>query len=162
MPRGNPSPKLAITIDPDVHQQVVLAAADDGVSVSAWMTEAARRALLLRDGLNAVAEWERENVPLTTPPVVAQVSRSSRRVPLRRVLRGCQIEPFGREDAHPVGELCGRTGCSDVVDAHVVVVGSRHRAAVLTDDEADLKRLSEHLLQPIEVRPLHPKRRHSR
>lgn len=59
MPRGNPSPKLAITVDPDVHQRVIAAAARDGVSVSAWMTEAARRALVIRDGLEAVGEWER-------------------------------------------------------------------------------------------------------
>ena len=65
MPRGRPSPKLAITVDPDVHQQVLAAAADDGVSVSAWMTAAARRALLVRDGLRAVAEWEREHGRLT-------------------------------------------------------------------------------------------------
>lgn len=59
MPRGNPSPKLAITVDPGVHQRVVRAAAQDQVSVSAWMTEAARRALVVRDGLEAVGEWER-------------------------------------------------------------------------------------------------------
>jgi hypothetical protein len=58
MPRGRPSPKLAITVDPEVHQQVIAAAAEEGVSVSAWMTQAARRALLIRDGLQAVAEWE--------------------------------------------------------------------------------------------------------
>lgn len=61
MPRGNPSPKLAITVDPDVHARVVSAAAQEGVSVSAWMTEAARRALVVRDGLAAIAEWERLN-----------------------------------------------------------------------------------------------------
>lgn len=61
MPRGNPSPKLAITVDPDVHDQVLEAAAAEGVSVSAWMTNAARRALLVRDGLAAVAEWEAEH-----------------------------------------------------------------------------------------------------
>ncbi len=55
MPRGNPSPKLAITVDPTIHERVVEAAAQDGVSVSAWMTEAARRALVVRDGLAAVA-----------------------------------------------------------------------------------------------------------
>ena len=61
MPRGRPSPKLAITVDPDVHEQIMAAAADEGVSVSAWMTSAARRALLIRDGLRAVVEWEQEN-----------------------------------------------------------------------------------------------------
>lgn len=65
MPRGNPSPKLAITVDPDVHARVVAAAEAEGVSVSAWMTEAARHALKLREGLLAVAEWEAEHGALT-------------------------------------------------------------------------------------------------
>jgi hypothetical protein len=56
---------LAITVDPEVHERVVAAAAEEGLSVSAWMTAAARRALLLRDGLAAVAEWEAEHGPLT-------------------------------------------------------------------------------------------------
>jgi hypothetical protein len=61
VPRGRPSPKLAITVDPDVHERILLAAAEEEVSVSAWMTTAARRALLVRDGLQAVAEWEAEH-----------------------------------------------------------------------------------------------------
>ncbi len=65
MPRGQPSPKLAITVDPDVHGQVIVAAAEEGVSVSAWMTAAARRALVVRDGLRAVAAWEQEHGQLT-------------------------------------------------------------------------------------------------
>ena len=56
---------MAITVDPEVHQRVVAAAAEEGLSVSASMTAAARRALLLRDGLAAVAEWEAEHGPLT-------------------------------------------------------------------------------------------------
>lgn len=65
MPRGHPSPKLAITVDPEVHRRVQEAAAEDQVSVSAWMTQAARTALTVRDGLSAVAEWEAEQGPLT-------------------------------------------------------------------------------------------------
>lgn len=65
MPRGRPSPKIAITVDPEIHERVVAAAAADGVSLSAWMTEAARRALLVRDGLVAVAEWEFVNGALS-------------------------------------------------------------------------------------------------
>ena len=76
VPRGNPSPKLAITVDPDVHRQVVEAAAAEGVSVSSWMTTAARRALKIRDGLAAVAEWEVENGSLTA----AELAEARRRV----------------------------------------------------------------------------------
>lgn len=60
MPRGHPSPKLAITVDPDVHANILAAAAKDGVSVSAWMTEAARDALKIRAGLEGVAKYEKE------------------------------------------------------------------------------------------------------
>jgi len=61
MPRGNPSPKLAITVDPEIHKNILAAAAQDGVSVSAWMTVAAREALQRRTGLAAVALWERQH-----------------------------------------------------------------------------------------------------
>jgi hypothetical protein len=66
MPRGNPAVKLAISMDADVHSEVLDAAEAEGLSVSAWMTAAARRALRLRDGLAAVAEWERAHGALTT------------------------------------------------------------------------------------------------
>lgn len=65
MPRGNPSPKLAITIAPDIHEDILAAAARDGVSVSAWMTAAARMALQRRAGLAAVAQWEKQHGTLT-------------------------------------------------------------------------------------------------
>lgn len=76
MPRGKPSPKLAITVDADVHERVLDAAAAEGLSVSAWMTSAARRALLVRDGLAAVADWEAEHGALTE----AELSAAHRRV----------------------------------------------------------------------------------
>jgi len=66
MPRGNPSPKLAITIDPDIHEKVLAAAVHDGVSVSAWMTAAARKALQQRAGLAAVAQWEKQHGRFST------------------------------------------------------------------------------------------------
>lgn len=76
MPRGTPSPKLAITVDAEVHAQLIAAAEADGVSVSAWMTTAARRALLVRDGLRAVAEWEAEHGSFTD----AEMERAHRTV----------------------------------------------------------------------------------
>jgi hypothetical protein len=76
VPRGNPSPKLAITVDPDVRDQVVVAAKAEGLSVSAWMTNAARRSLLVHDGLQAVAEWEAEQGALSD----AELAAARRRV----------------------------------------------------------------------------------
>jgi hypothetical protein len=77
MPRGNPSPKLAITVDPEVYAQVIAAAEAEGISVSAWMTAAARRELRLRDGLAAVAAWEAEHGPLTAEELAAARRRVS-------------------------------------------------------------------------------------
>jgi hypothetical protein len=80
MPRGKPSPKLAITVDPDVHERVLDAAAEEGVSVSAWMTDAARRRLLVRDGLAAVAEWESEHGALSDAEMAAARDRVRRQI----------------------------------------------------------------------------------
>lgn len=68
-----------------MHEGIVRAAEEEGVSVSAWMTEAARRALVVRDGLRAVQEWEAENGTLTDEEMddarrrVAGEMRSKRR-----------------------------------------------------------------------------------
>jgi hypothetical protein len=75
MPRGNPASKLAITVDRDVHAKVVKAAAADGVSVSAWMTSAARQAVRVREGLAAVSEWESEHGALSEAELAAARSR---------------------------------------------------------------------------------------
>ena len=88
MPRGQPSPKLAITVDPAVHRGVVAAATEEGISVSAWMTGAARQALLVRDGLRAVAEWEAEHGAFTPTELEAARRRVASEVlaapPMRR------------------------------------------------------------------------------
>ena len=86
MPRGNPSPKLAITVDPEIHENILAAATRDGVSVSAWMTVAAREALQRRAGLAAVALWEKQHGRLT-PEEMDEARRSvlaqQRRTPSR-------------------------------------------------------------------------------
>jgi hypothetical protein len=88
MVRGNPAVKLAVTVDADVHAKVLEAAAAEGTSVSAWMTAAARRALLVRDGLAAVAEWEAEHGALTPAELEAARSRIDRNTaPPRRSRR---------------------------------------------------------------------------
>ncbi|MFT4166136.1 MAG: hypothetical protein QM650_12925 [Microlunatus sp.] len=83
MPRGNPSRKLAISIESGVAQQVETAAAEEGVSISAWMTDAARRALRIRDGLAAIAEWEREHGELTEEEMAAARARVAGASPAR-------------------------------------------------------------------------------
>ncbi|MDA8312266.1 MAG: PIN domain-containing protein [Actinomycetota bacterium] len=98
-------------------------------------------------------------VPVTAAPVVSQVSRSSRQVQLRRLLRGCEIVAFSPEEVHEVGELLGRAGSSDVVDAHAVLTASRRGSSVITSDEDDLGRLSNCLQQPVAIHQVGTRRR---
>ena len=84
MPRGNPAVKVAITVDSAVHAKVLEAAKAEGTSVSAWITAAARRALLVRDGLAAVSEWEAEHGALTPAELEAARTRIERKKTSRR------------------------------------------------------------------------------
>ncbi|HUY61314.1 MAG TPA: twitching motility protein PilT [Candidatus Dormibacteraeota bacterium] len=90
--------------------------------------------------------------PVTTAPVVGQVSRSARQVQLHRFLRGCEVVSFAPSEAHEVGALLAAAGSADIVDAHLVLVAGTSRATVLTADVADLTSLSACL--PTRVRIL--------
>ena len=80
-------------------------------------------------------------IPYVPAPVVAQVSRSRQQAQLRRFLTGCVMVPFGEQDAHETGRLLGKSRTSDIVDAAVVLVARRYKAAILTSDEDDIQRL---------------------
>ena len=64
--RGTASSKLALTIDPEVHKEILAAASREGVSVSEWITAAAREALRSRAGFAAIADWENQYGRFTT------------------------------------------------------------------------------------------------
>ena len=87
--------------------------------------------------------------PVTTAPVIAQVSRSGRQAQLRRFLRGCEIVTFSAEEAHDIGALAGRSDTSDVVDVHVVAVAGRLGLGVVTSDADDLRPVIDALRSPI-------------
>jgi hypothetical protein len=93
-------------------------------------------------------------VPVTTAPVVAQVSRSGQQVQLRRFLRACDVVAFAPAQAHDVGALLGAAGSSDVVDAHVVLVAGATGGDVLSSDEDDLKALAARLPWPVRIVPV--------
>lgn len=66
MPRGNPSPKLAITVDPDIYKSILAAAAKEGVSNS-WpptVEDMERLAAFARAGVGVVGLCA---LPLTRP-----------------------------------------------------------------------------------------------
>lgn len=81
-------------------------------------------------------------VPVAPAPVVAQVSRSPRQVQLRRLLRGCEVLALDESAAHAVGQLLGRSGTTDVVDATVVAVAIARQAQIVTSDPDDISRLA--------------------
>lgn len=90
MPRGNPSPKLAITVDPQVHDGVLAAAEREGVSVSAWITSAARQVLKRQEALAVIGAWEAENGAFTEQEMAQarrRVADEQRTAPARRRVR---------------------------------------------------------------------------
>lgn len=76
--------------------------------------------------------------------VVAQVWRDGgRQVRLVRLLASDSIEvvPLDDPTARAVGQLCGVTGTTDVVDASVVLCARQRGHRVLTSDADDLRRI---------------------
>jgi hypothetical protein len=58
--------KRSVSLDDSVAARVERAAGEDGVSFSAWLSDAAEHRLLLREGLQGVCEWEAEAGELTS------------------------------------------------------------------------------------------------
>jgi predicted nucleic acid-binding protein len=111
---------------PVVYDAGVLVAADRNVR-TAWAEHRVR----LEAGI----------IPAVPAPVVTQVSRSPAQAQLRRLLRGCEVVPLTEHRAHAAGQLLGRSGSADVVDASVAQLASELRADVVTGDPADIRRL---------------------
>lgn len=66
-----PARKLSIALEEPVAEAAKAAAERRGVSLSAWLNEASRKALAIEDGLVAVAEWEAEHGALTPQELAA-------------------------------------------------------------------------------------------
>lgn len=111
---------------PVVYDAGVLVAADRNVR-TVWAEHRVR----LEAGL----------IPAVPAPVVTQVSRSPTQVPLRGLLRGCEVVPLTARRAHAAGQLLGRAGSADVVDAAVAQLAAELRADVVAGDPADIRRL---------------------
>ena len=87
--------------------------------------------------------------PLVVPAgVVAQTWRDGRsQVRLGRLLAApvCEVAALDDRAARGVGQLCGTSGTSDVVDASVAFVARRRALRVITSDPDDLRRVDRRL-----------------
>jgi hypothetical protein len=86
--------------------------------------------------------------PIVIPAgVLAQVwrGRGPRQARLAILLSGdrVSVQDLTRSRAEAVGQLCGRSGMSDVVDASVVVAAWTNGRVVVTSDPDDIRRLDE-------------------
>ena len=63
--------KRSVSLDAEVAAAAEAAATEDGVSFSAWLSGAAHRQLLVREGLRGVAEWETDAGPLSPGELAA-------------------------------------------------------------------------------------------
>ena len=79
--------KRSVSIDSDVAAAAEEAAAADGVSFSAWLSGAAQRQLLVRDGLRGVSDWEAGAGALTAE------ERAAGEVLLDQLLGGTEARP---------------------------------------------------------------------
>ncbi len=80
--------------------------------------------------------------------VIAQVWRDgARQARLSRLVNSglLNVRDLDLEEARAAGSLCGITGTADVVDASVALLARRHKAAVVTSDPRDLRRLDADL-----------------
>jgi len=103
----------------------------------------------VRRHLNRLTARDHIMVPA---PVAAQVIRNPRRqARLMFTLRGCEIIPFGEDEAVPVGQLLSSSGTADVVDGLVALTAASWRATVITSDPDDITRLLNLLAAPLPV-----------
>jgi hypothetical protein len=80
--------------------------------------------------------------------VVGQVWRDgARQARMARLLRSPTVEIEALDDhrAKAAGQLCGKAGTSDVIDASVVLCARHREHTVMTSDPHDLRRLDSTL-----------------
>ena len=98
---------------------------------------------------------QQQVIPLrVSAAVVGQVWRDgSRQANLARVLAGVGEVPLGTADGRQIGELLGRAGSADVVDAHTALMASA-ADLVLTSDPGDIRALLRARGVPASVRQI--------
>jgi len=118
---------------------------DTGVLVALERDDREAWTVLLRSVL-------RGEVPTVPAPVTAQAWRDGRRqARLARALRQCRPEVLDNALARRAGELCGRAGTADIVDAVVVASAGRRDDVIFTTDVDDLEHLADYVDTPVTI-----------
>ncbi|MGH3788590.1 MAG: PIN domain-containing protein [Pseudonocardiaceae bacterium] len=83
-------------------------------------------------------------VPLLPAAVVGEVWRGGPRAArIARVLAASEVVDLTHRRARAAGELCGRAGTSNPIDASVVLVATPRQATVVTSDPDDIRQLAD-------------------
>ncbi|GAC1540011.1 MAG: hypothetical protein NVS3B12_26640 [Acidimicrobiales bacterium] len=94
----------------------------------------------------------RHEVPTVPSVVIAQSWRDGRRqAQLARALGQCRPDDLDERLARRAGELCGRAGTADIVDAVVVESASRRHDVVFTSEGSDLEHLAGYVAEPVAI-----------
>jgi len=71
--------KRSISIPPELDAEIAAAAQDAGMSYSAWIAQTARKEFIIREGLEAVGQYEAEHGPFT-PDEIAEADEWAARI----------------------------------------------------------------------------------
>lgn len=81
-------------------------------------------------------------IPVIPGGVLAEAWRGGPQALLSRLLKGCHVEPLGREQARATGALAARVRTAQIVDASVVECALRQDHAVVTSDPHDIEAIA--------------------
>jgi hypothetical protein len=70
--------KRSISIPPELDAEIAAAAQDAGMSYSAWIAQTARKEFIIREGLEAVGQYEAEHGPFTPDEIAEADERAAR------------------------------------------------------------------------------------
>ena len=74
--------KRSVSLPPDLAAAIDAAAAFEGTTVSEWLAATAWQQLKRDAGRRGIAEWERENGPLTVEEIAEGLARARALLPL--------------------------------------------------------------------------------
>lgn len=92
-------------------------------------------------------------VPTIPSPVIIEAWRGGRQARLAGLIRDCRVDDLDEMRAKSAGELCGKAGSNDPVDAAVIESAARRGDLILTSDPDDLTALAS-FVSGVTIRPV--------